>query len=198
MLLSVTKIKEQGAHTAVSDGNGHTPIVLPSKKCLGLGKTFLNAWIILSTATESHRRWMMATSPKGNSHQQQFGSGSISFGIERAAQSNGRGSKRTGSGLRFPAARPAGAAGARLSDFPSRAAGAAVTHPGWAKAAPGSAARSISQTHPRGCRALGCCSSQLQMHREEVGGAWSYFCKTTLGNFGSIDGKTRGVSQIRG
>lgn len=109
----------------VSDGMDR-PIAFPySKKCLGLGKTFLNARTILSTAPESHRswRWMMAISPQVNSHQQQFGSGSISFGTERVTGSNSRGFKKLGVGSAWLPAPLAGAAVPQLSSFPSRSSG---------------------------------------------------------------------------
>lgn len=159
------------------------PIAFPySKKCLGLGKTFLNARTILSTAPESHRswRWMMAISPQVNSHQQQFGSGSISFGTERVTGSNSRGFKKLGVGSAWLPAPLAGAAVPQLSSFPSRSSGSGCDSHGLSQTSLRNLPNSLQR--PAGLPAGDAC----KLHREEMGGA-SNCCETTLGNFGNID-----------
>lgn len=134
--------------------------------------------------------------------------GSIIFGTERATaskshprphpSSTGLKKKKMGMGSISLPIPLAGAAVARLSNFPSPSSGTSSDSLGLSR----SFSRERSLQHLLNSlqrRAFGFWGgANSELHREEVGGASNHFCKTTLGNLGSIDGKAQGVSQIRG
>lgn len=109
---------------------------------------------------------MMAISPKGNHIS--LARVQSALGLRGRLTPMAEGLKERGMGS---VSLLAGAAGARLSDFPSRAAGAAVTHPGWVRAAPGSAASpkpipeaaGLSPAAPFSCKRTGKSGRCLQL-----------------------------------